>query len=136
MIKSTSQLLTPLFHIKAPHCKYGRIEYRILERDHPFKISHMDGSVYLAHPLKPDGQTRFSFTVQAQDANKLCSATTQVHIFVVHVNEHKPIMSAAKYYCFVNENERTVEVRPKIRATDQDEGQAGEPKLFLYQRNI
>lgn len=34
-------------------------------------------------------------------------------------------MSAAKYYCFVNENERTVEVRPKIRATDLDEGEAG-----------
>ena len=106
VIKSTAKLLTPLFHIKAPHCKYGRTEYKILERDQPFKISHMDGSVYLAHPLDPDGKTRFSFTVQAQDANKLCSATTQVQVFVVHVNEHKPIMSAAKYYCFVNENER------------------------------
>jgi len=125
VIKSTSKLLTPLFHVSAPHCKYGKVEYKILERELPFKISHQDGNVYLAHPLDLSGQTSFSFTVQAQDANRLCSATTQVQVFVVHVNEHKPIMSAAKYYCFVNENERTVEVRPKIKATDQDEGQAG-----------
>ena len=131
VIKSTSKLLAPLFHVSAPHCKYGKVEYKILERELPFKISHQDGNVYLAHPLDLSGQTSFSFTVQAQDANRLCSATTQVQVFVVHVNEHKPIMSAAKYYCFVNENERTVEVRPKIKATDQDEGQAGKYNFLV-----
>ena len=130
VIKSTSQPKIPLFHIKAPHCKYGRIAYSIIEKDHPFKISAQNGSISLAHLLDANSPTRFTFTVEAKDPNWLCSAKTQVQVFVVHVNEHKPIMSASKYYCFVNENERTVEVRPKITATDQDEGEAGEFCLF------
>eukprot|EP00795_Rhopilema_esculentum_P007226 gene7226-12909_t len=125
VIKSTSKPNTPLFHIKAPHCKYGQLQYKILEKGHPFKVSPHNGSIYLPHALNPNSPTTFIFNVQAEDANALCSATAQLQVFVVHVNEHKPIMSAAKYYCYVNENERSVEVRPRIRAIDRDEGQAG-----------
>lgn len=101
-----------------------------MEKDHPFKISPKNGTIYLKHALDVNSPTRFTFTVQVQDANELCFARTEVQVFVIHVNEHKPIMSAAKYYCFVNENERTVEVRPKIQATDQDEGEAGNFRFF------
>ena len=38
-------------------------------------------------------------------------------------------MSAAKYHCKVNENERSVEIKPGIRATDKDEGEAGMKSL-------
>lgn len=125
VIKSTSKPFKPLFHIKAPHCKYGDVFYSIVGRNHPFEIFSQNGSIYLPHALDPSSPIRFDFSVRARDPNGLCFATTQVQVYVVHVNEHKPIMSAAKYHCKVNENERSIEIKPGIRATDKDEGEAG-----------
>ena len=117
--------MKPIFHIKTLHCKYGTIKYSLHGDVGPFSVISKNGSIYLSQSLDSSGPDQYSFRIHARDPNALCSAAAEVQIYVVHVNEHKPIMSAAKYHCRVNENERSVEVSPAIFSTDKDDGQAG-----------
>ncbi len=120
--------MKPIFHIKAPHCRYGPVSYSLYNKFGPFQINPRNGSVFLAYSLDSNGPNRYVFNVQAVDANALCHASAEIQIYIVHINKHKPIMSAAKYNCKVFENEHTVKVTPPIYATDKDEGPSGESK--------
>eukprot|EP00794_Sanderia_malayensis_P015210 gene15210-16781_t len=125
VIKSTERVLKPMLHIKTPRCKYGPVRYTLYNSFDPFRIIPHNGSVYLARHLDPNGPKRYTFNVRASDPSGMCHATAEIQIYIVDINEHKPIMSAAKYHCKVFENDHTVTVTPPIFATDKDEGDAG-----------
>ncbi len=131
VIKSTHKPFKTALHIKTPNCIHGQVHYSLYNHHGPFRINHNNGTIYLEHALDANGPNRFIFNVRAKDASGQCSANAELQIYVVHVNEHKPIMSAAKYHCSVNENERTVKVTPPIFATDKDEGAAGQINIIF-----
>ena len=136
VIKGTVKPLKVLFHVTANGCPLGPVRYTIIENNQPFLVDYYTGGITLSKHLEEDWPNKFVFHVRGEDDTGQCKATTEIQIYIIHVNEHRPIMSASKYFCRVNENERTVEVKPAIFASDKDEGNAGFIKEIRIQENV
>ncbi|XP_033742322.1 LOW QUALITY PROTEIN: protocadherin Fat 4-like [Pecten maximus] len=105
----------------------AQISYRLQSTPDVFNVNPATGMIYLAKPIDKSSVKNFVVNVIASDGgSSQLSATVQVNIEVIDVNDHTPMFSHSNYEVSLNESLAVNSQFFTLTATDEDSGKNGE----------
>ncbi|XP_077984710.1 cadherin EGF LAG seven-pass G-type receptor 2-like isoform X2 [Glandiceps talaboti] len=103
---------------------FARLTYSIINapRQNPFAVNENTGLITTSRELDRETVSRYDFTVVASDQGEPPkTATTQVGITVLDINDNPPVFEHSEYHTVVDEDARPGTSVITVTATDADE---------------